>query len=107
MLAYADDLLIFIKDLKEWLYLKGILKLYSDASNAKCNFQKTVMFSITGSTHEVWKYTAETDKITWYDKNNAQAITYLGYPLYSSVDQLNMFLLNIEQKLTTQINIFK
>lgn len=107
LLAYADDLMVFIRDLKEWYYLKGILKLYSEASNAKVNFQKTVMFSITGASHIVWKEIAKADQISWHDKQNPTAITYLGYPVYSSKEQLNTFLWSVENKLANHINILR
>lgn len=107
ILAYADDLLIFIRNLEEWFYLKGLLQLYGDASNAKVNFQKTVMFSLTGTPHKVWKYVANSENIPWHDSNSPSAITYLGYPLYTNEIQLSSFLLNTENKLNNQINILK
>lgn len=107
LLAYADDLLVFVKNQHEWKYLLEIFGIYNKASNAKINLNKTVMFSVTGQAHEHWIDIAKDYGINWHDKSSSSSVTYLGYPLYSSSKQRDLFLETLEKKIDTHINILK
>lgn len=48
LLAYADDLLVFLSHPPEWAVLLAHLQVYSHAVNGKINLQKTQVFSLTG-----------------------------------------------------------
>ncbi|KAG1575735.1 hypothetical protein G6F47_013438 [Rhizopus delemar] len=48
LLAYADDILIFINSKEEFLELQERLKVYNGASNSQINYSKSVAFSLAG-----------------------------------------------------------
>jgi hypothetical protein len=86
ILAYADDLAVFLSSPDEWTALIAIMELYGRASNAKINIEKTVVISLSGATHRAWTrlLTAASDQIQWHDAQCQNAVRYLGYPLYTS-----------------------
>jgi hypothetical protein len=88
LLSYADDLQVFLNDTKEWKALLYILDLYGKASNAKVNLSKTIVISMSGKTHIEWTEILQRESINWHDKTNQYPIVQLGYPLYSSSQQL-------------------
>ncbi|SAL96363.1 hypothetical protein, partial, partial [Absidia glauca] len=107
LLAYADDLLIFFRDTSEWPAAKSLFDLYSKASNSRVNLQKTYLVSLSGESYAEWINLCNTDQLEWHDHNNANAITYLGYPLTSSPKQLDSFLDGTLDKLRRHVNILK
>jgi hypothetical protein len=48
LLAYTDDILIFVKDRPEYMEMKECLKTYGQASNSKINYEKSVAFPLHG-----------------------------------------------------------
>jgi hypothetical protein len=48
VLAYADDLLIYLQDQSDLDEVQRLIQCYNHASNAKMNFDKTVAFSVSG-----------------------------------------------------------
>jgi hypothetical protein len=86
ILVYADDLVVFLSSPAEWKALIAIMDLYGRASNAKINIEKTIVISLSGATHRVWKHllNSVSEQIQWHDAQCQTAVRYLGYPLYSS-----------------------
>ena len=107
LLSYADDLQVFLNDTNEWDDLLRILQIYGRASNAKVNLNKTVVISLSGHTHHVWKTRLQTDGIKWHDHTENHPIVQLGYPLYSTTNQLQTFLDQLENKILRHMNILK
>ncbi|KAG1033361.1 hypothetical protein G6F43_013584 [Rhizopus delemar] len=54
VLAYADDLLLFLRDPAELEATQQLIHCYNLASNAKMNFDKTIAFSVSDLPHPHW-----------------------------------------------------
>lgn len=104
MLAYADDIVVFLQSPQEWEILLAVYSKYSQASNARMNIQKTALLSLSGHQHVEWFNLAKTKEIVWYDKDNLQPLTYLGYPLHSTQAQLEQFLDTLYAKLQRHVS---
>jgi hypothetical protein len=104
VLAYADDIVVFLQSPQEWEILLAVYSKYSQASNARMNIQKTALLSLSGHQHVEWINLARTKEIVWYDKDNLQPLTYLGYPLHSTQAQLEQFLDTVYAKLQRHVN---
>ncbi|KAI7897995.1 uncharacterized protein BX663DRAFT_546720 [Cokeromyces recurvatus] len=88
--------------------LKNLIHQYSLASNAKLNFEKTQAFSLSGKSNHYWTsfLNSLSSPITsWHDKHPPQALTYLGYPLYSSASQRNLAVDQLILKIQTGCQI--
>lgn len=92
LLSYADDLKVFLSSPGEWQYLQDILNYYSLASNSKVNIQKTEMVSLPGLHSNEWSSIALAASVSYHTSTYSGAVRYLGYPLYSSSQQLASFL---------------
>jgi hypothetical protein len=92
LLAYADDLLIFLSKPTEWQQLNVVLEIYHKASNAKVNLEKTNMSSMAGNALPQWQAMVTDFRGKWHDYNSQASLVYLGYPIYHNAYQLNGFL---------------
>ncbi|CDH60003.1 hypothetical protein RO3G_01473 [Lichtheimia corymbifera JMRC:FSU:9682] len=107
LLSYADDLEVFLSHTDEWPILMDLLQRYGAASNAKVNLSKTMLMSLSGTTHTDWQPIAQTYGAQWLDASSTEAVRYLGYPLYHTADQLASFLDLLKLKLLRHTNILK
>jgi hypothetical protein len=107
LLAYADDLEVFLSSPDEWLVLLSLLELYGRASNAKVNLSKTVLVSLSGVGHSAWAAIASSAGIEWHDSRSVGSVRYLGYPLYHTDAQLAHYLDDILLKLQRHANLLK
>ncbi|KAG1325302.1 hypothetical protein G6F62_008624 [Rhizopus arrhizus] len=93
LLAYADDVLVFLKDQIELTSLLALINAYELASNAKPNLDKTIAVSLSGYSQPLWRRCLQHRSIThWHDSSSHVAAIYLGFPLTSSSAQLTAFL---------------
>ncbi|KAG1278926.1 hypothetical protein G6F66_011976 [Rhizopus arrhizus] len=93
LLAYADDVLVFLKDPIELTSLLALITAYELASNAKLNLDKTIAVSLSGHSQPLWRHCLQHRGIThWHDSSSHVAAIYLGFPLTSSSAQLTTFL---------------
>ncbi|KAG1157103.1 hypothetical protein G6F36_014271 [Rhizopus arrhizus] len=93
LLAYADDVLVFLKDPIELTSLLALITAYELASNAKLNLDKTIAVSLSGHSQPLWRHCLQHRGIThWHDSSSHVAAIYLGFPLTSSSAQLATFL---------------
>lgn len=93
LLAYADDVLVFLKGPIELISLLALISVYELASNAKLNLDKTIAVSLSGQFQPLWRSCLQRRGIThWHDSNSHMAAIYLGFPLTSSPAQLATFL---------------
>lgn len=81
LLAFADDLLIYLALLTEWQWVEETLQLYGRASNAKVNLAKMVAFPMGKEPNAALKTHLQTLQIQWYDKDKEDALIYLGFPV--------------------------
>ncbi|KAG1447912.1 hypothetical protein G6F55_010897 [Rhizopus delemar] len=88
VLAYADDLLIFLKDVHDLAEVQQLISCYNRASNAKMNYDETVAFSVSGRPHPHWLPALQSYGISkWHDRNDPVPLTHLDYPLIFSASQ--------------------
>jgi hypothetical protein len=87
-LAYADDICTILHNHHRLQYY---LELYSSASNAKFNQQKTEAFSLSGRPDRDWKDLLQHHRITLYHTHNSsEPFRYLGYYMYYTIKQDQM-----------------
>ncbi|CDH54787.1 hypothetical protein RO3G_11686 [Lichtheimia corymbifera JMRC:FSU:9682] len=75
VLAYADDLLVFLQSPTEWHILLKHLKTYNLASNSKINLNKTVVFPLSGEPNPSWQIMLATMNTSWHDRTSPNALT--------------------------------
>lgn len=51
LLAYADNILVFLHDSHNFIQLQEAVTIYSKASNALLNYNKTQALSLFGQVH--------------------------------------------------------
>ncbi|ORE03776.1 hypothetical protein BCV72DRAFT_212631, partial [Rhizopus microsporus var. microsporus] len=72
------------------------------------NYNKTVAFPVSGSSHTEWPTLLQSYGVTqWHDSTSSEPLTYLGYPLLQSPRQRNSFQQRIVEKVSSACNIFK
>jgi hypothetical protein len=70
------------------------------ASNSLLNYHKTQAFSLSGAPLMEWKsFLFEKDITSWHDRSSANPLTYLGFPICSSITQRNMAFSNLYDKI--------
>lgn len=88
VIACADDTLVALSNQEDFHHLQVILTKYMNASNAKLNYDKTQVRSLSGAPHPTWQAFLQEQGIThWHDRNSAEPLIYLGFALYSSPTQ--------------------
>ncbi|KAG1056999.1 hypothetical protein G6F43_001131 [Rhizopus delemar] len=108
VLAYADDLLIFLPNAADFADVQRLIQHYDQASNAKMNFDKTVAFSIFGIPHLHWLPALASYGITkWHDRYSDEPLTYFGYPLMQSTAHRRLFQDRLIAKITRACDIHK
>ncbi|KAG0233032.1 hypothetical protein BGW42_007728, partial [Actinomortierella wolfii] len=105
-LAYADDVLLILRNRYEWERTKSIFTFYSEATNGKLNLNKTVAFPFTSRPNQELKLALADDGVDWHDENTRDPETneptflrYLGYPVPISKGQIKSFLLSYLKKI--------
>ncbi|KAG1275997.1 hypothetical protein G6F62_012279 [Rhizopus arrhizus] len=108
VLAYADDLLIFLRNATDLDEVQTLIQHYNRASNAKMNYDKTIAFSISGTPHPHWLPALASHGITqWHDRYSDEPLTYLGYPLMHSTAHHHSFQSRLIAKVTQACDIHK
>lgn len=102
ILAYADDTLVYLNTRQDFQLLQQAITTYMQASNALLNYNKTIAISLSGKPQPIWQqFLANNQITTWHDRTDPNPITYLGYPICSSITQRN----NAYQQLITKIRL--
>ncbi|EIE88878.1 hypothetical protein RO3G_13589 [Rhizopus delemar RA 99-880] len=108
VLAYTDDLLIFLRNAADFAEVQRLIQHYNQASNAKMNFDKTIAFSISGIPHLHWLPALASYGITkWHDRYSDEPLTYFGYPLMQSTAHRRLFQDRLIAKITRACDIHK
>ncbi|KAG1577598.1 hypothetical protein G6F48_012568 [Rhizopus delemar] len=108
LLAYADDILIFINSKEEFLELQERLKVYNGASNSQVNYSKSVAFPLAGGTtfnNRELKELIIHNGLRWFDSQSLGYIKYFGYPIWFTNDQRTIFYKETIRKLENSVNI--
>ncbi|KAG2208409.1 hypothetical protein INT45_007702, partial [Circinella minor] len=107
ILAYANDAFVFLQDYQDLRRCLSHFDTYTTASNAKVNLLKTQAISLSSMESPNWlSILAEFDITSWYDKHSDQALSYLGYPLYSSTKQRDDYANTLLAKVKSGCNIY-
>lgn len=94
LLAYADDLLVFVNNSEELQAIQDHISCYGRASNARVNYHKSVAFPLSGDrsrvSHALFRLSRRL-QFQWYDSGSPSYIKYLGYPIWFSKAQRDDF----------------
>lgn len=92
VLAYADDIFVFLGTLNDLDRLHEHLRMYEAASNAKFNANKIQAIALSGRLHPDWEVALVNTGITnFHDRSLPEPVIYLGYPLhYSSCEYFSI-----------------
>ncbi|KAG0803765.1 hypothetical protein G6F20_013235 [Rhizopus arrhizus] len=106
ILAYADDVLVFLHSPSDFIRLKYAIDIYGAASNTKLNFNKTQAFSLSGDPLSNWQQFLISHNITsWHDCLSTHSSIYLGYPVYSSTAQRTLYVNQLTNKIALSCQI--
>ncbi|KAG1033152.1 hypothetical protein G6F25_010728 [Rhizopus arrhizus] len=106
ILAYADDVAVFLSKPSDFVRLRQLYEVYAQASNAKINLGKTEAFSLSGHPHPPWQTFLQVNQISsWHDKNSPSALRYLGFAVCSSLTQRDGFISALWLKIQHECNI--
>jgi hypothetical protein len=103
-MAYADDLMCFIRSAEEWATLKEILDTYGRASNARLNLRKTVAFPLYNNLG-ILSESLQRERVQFHSKRAEEALVYLGFPIAVTKSQRIKFFDNIHLKIKKHIAI--
>ncbi|KAK4517759.1 uncharacterized protein ATC70_001103 [Mucor velutinosus] len=107
IMAYADDILIFVKSRTEYMAMEECIKTYGKASNSKINYDKSLAFPLHGGRMEGYfgtrlkTYTQQ--RMKWFDYSSPEYIKYLGYPIYYTKQQRDCFIADLTAKIKVQV----
>lgn len=107
LLAYADDLCIFLSNQQDFHRAMAHLTAYNQASNAKVNVSKTEVFSLSGARLPTWITFFRHQGINqWHDASSPTALRYLGFPLAQSSQQTDATSKGLLDKIRIACNIY-
>ncbi|KAF9970335.1 hypothetical protein BGZ73_006960 [Actinomortierella ambigua] len=89
--AFADDLLLLVSNVAEWIAVKAQLRQYGLASNAKISYGKTVSFPMFNNPDPMLKAQLEQEQLELHEATKPKALIYLGYPIFFSPAQRKRF----------------
>lgn len=93
VLAYADDVFVFLNSSQDLTRLQMHMDRYQAASNTRFNAHKTQAISLSGRPLPHWTTVLEQAGFPrCHDQTWSEPLTYLGFPLFSSSPQLQVFL---------------
>ncbi|KAI7846912.1 hypothetical protein BDC45DRAFT_576446 [Circinella umbellata] len=107
VLGYADDVFLFLY-LQPYLERLDLhLSTYQKAFNAKLNSQKIISISLSGKKQQAGNTKlVEFGFPVCHNYTNLDTVEYLGFPLFSTKQQLHQFLEKLHQSNTTATSIF-
>jgi hypothetical protein len=107
LLAYADDICLFLGHHDDYTLAMTHFQNYSQVSNAKLNIDKTEAFSLGGAGLPTWRAFLELHGVRkWYDKKSVAPIRYLGFHMVQSPAQRHYVNDRILQQITNACNLF-
>jgi hypothetical protein len=107
LLAYADDICLFIANQNDFHKTQAHLQRYGQVSNAKLNVEKTEVFSLSGRALPQWQHFFAQHNINkWYDRSSPTPIRYIGFKMAQSPQQRNTIINQLLQNVTNAFNIY-
>ena len=110
LLAYADDVIIFINSVDEFTEVQALLAGYNAASNSLVNYNKSVAFPLQGSlpsTSAIRHLVTNEAGLRWFDSHSPNYLRYLGYPIWVSTDQRQIFCQELLAKIKASFDIHR
>ena len=105
LMAYADDVLLFLNNKLEWQRIQVILRLYEAASNGRINYHKTTAFPLSLHPDRDLKENLAASSVQWHDSESPVPLIYLGYPVPICQAHINKYLDDLLSKIQKSINI--
>ncbi|KAG1136003.1 hypothetical protein G6F38_012370 [Rhizopus arrhizus] len=107
VLAYADDVCVFLSSPTDFLRLQHHLQTYGQVSNAKVNLSKTEAIFLNGKSSNQWQQLLTQHQILkWHDHTKTQPLRYLGFPVIQSTAQRRYVEDHLLQNIKTQCSIY-
>ncbi|KAG1042538.1 hypothetical protein G6F43_011881 [Rhizopus delemar] len=107
LLAYADDVCVFLSSRDDFFRIQLHLNRYSQVSNAKVNLSKTEAIFLNGIASLPWQNLLLQFQISkWHDRTKAHPLRYLGFPVVQSVSQRQYLEGQLLQSVKTQCGIY-
>ncbi|KAG1040050.1 hypothetical protein G6F43_012369 [Rhizopus delemar] len=107
VLAYADDVCVFLSSHADFLRLQHHLQTYGQVSNAKVNLSKTEAIFLSGKSSNQWQQIlAQHQILKWHDHTKSQPLRYLGFPVIQSIAQRRYVEDHLLQNIKTQCSIY-
>ncbi|KAG0954319.1 hypothetical protein G6F31_013182 [Rhizopus arrhizus] len=107
VLAYADDVCVFLSSPADFLRLQHHLQTYGQVSNAKVNLSKTEAIFLNGKSSSQWQQLLTQHQILkWHDHTKSQPLRYLGFPVIQSIAQRRYVEDQLLQNIKTQCSIY-
>ncbi|OBZ80695.1 Transposon TX1 uncharacterized protein, partial [Choanephora cucurbitarum] len=105
VLAYADDICVFLSDGHDFARLQVHLQAYGRVSNARANIDKTEAISLNGDALPEWQALLRSHSIySWHDRSSDTSLRYLGFPVISHIRQRRWKPINLWQSGTCQLS---
>jgi hypothetical protein len=102
-----------VKNKAEYSAIEDCLKEYSRASNSRFNLNKSIAFPLHGGKMighkgaELRNYIANNQCMKWFDYSSTGYVKYLGYPLWFSNEQRDIFVDKLSGKSQPPDNFYK
>ncbi|KAG1325508.1 hypothetical protein G6F62_008512 [Rhizopus arrhizus] len=107
VLAYADDVCVFLSSPTDFLRLQHHLQTYGQVSIAKVNLSKTEAIFLSGKSSNQWQQLLTQHQILkWHDHTKSQPLRYLGFPVIQSIAQRRYVEDHPLQNIKTQCSIY-
>lgn len=94
LLAYADDLMVFVNNISELTNIQDHIVTYGEASNSRVNYHKSVAFPLSGNSSRIsepfHRRIGQLD-FQWFDSNSQHYLRYLGFPIWFTNAQRDQF----------------
>ncbi|CEP11246.1 hypothetical protein, partial, partial [Parasitella parasitica] len=110
LFAYADDLLVLINSENELARVKDHLMCYSAASNSWVNLHKSGAFPMGGKSSLVpteFHRSLQDMRFQWFDSECNYYLRYLGYPIFFTNVQRNIFCNETILKLQRSVDLHR
>ncbi|KAK4521006.1 uncharacterized protein ATC70_006890 [Mucor velutinosus] len=107
LLAYADDVLLYVHSIAEFHVLQHCLATYNKASNSLINYNKSVAFPLSGLSlsspqgAQLQEFIVHNQRMRWYDASSTGHLPYLGFPIWFTIRQREAFTSSMLQKIAS------
>jgi hypothetical protein len=106
VLAYADDVCVFLSSQADFIRVQHHLDTYGLVSNARINLSKTEAIFLNDVISPQWRQLLSQSQISkWHDYTMTQPLRYLGFSVIQFVAQRNFVKNHLLQNIKSQFGI--